>query len=67
MVAAWRGRGALGLAEDPWADALAGEDGRVLARRHDPSFPDAALWLAVRTRWLDDVELEVVDKALVKK
>ncbi len=28
---------------------------------------DADFERQVRTRWLDDVELEVVDKALVKK
>ncbi len=39
---------------DPWAEALAGDVGRALAARWTPLFPHMQLWIALRTRFLDD-------------
>jgi len=38
---------------DPWAAALAGDEGIQLSERHDRAFAHGELWLAVRTAWLD--------------
>jgi methyltransferase (TIGR00027 family) len=56
LVAAYRGRASARperLCDDPWAAALAGEDGRDFARRFDEGFPQGELWLAVRTSFID--------------
>ena len=56
MVAAYRGRATErepALCDDPWAKALAGDEGRALAARYDEAFPSAEMWLALRTRVLD--------------
>jgi methyltransferase (TIGR00027 family) len=56
MVAAYRGRATARperLCDDPWADALAGDEGRAFAARYDEAFPHAEMWLALRTRVLD--------------
>ncbi len=42
-----------GLCDDPWAAALAGEDGREVARRALAVNPPLRLWLEVRTWWFD--------------
>ncbi len=56
MVAAYRGR-ATGrddrVCDDPWAAALAGEEGLAFAAKYDEAFPAVELWLALRTRVLD--------------
>jgi methyltransferase (TIGR00027 family) len=57
MVAAYRGRATARpepLCVDPWAAALAGEEGDAIARRFDAGFPHMELWIAVRTAYLDD-------------
>lgn len=41
------------LCHDPWAAALAGEEGVALSRRLDASQPHMELWIGVRTRVLD--------------
>lgn len=47
------------LFEDPFAGALAGEEGRAMLARLDGSGPDAENpFLAIRTRFLDEVLLE---------
>jgi methyltransferase (TIGR00027 family) len=38
---------------DPWASALAGDEGLALSRRLDASQPHMELWIGVRTRVLD--------------
>ncbi len=56
MVAAYRARASRAAAPlfvDPWAHALAGDDGEALARQCDASFASMELWIAVRTAWLD--------------
>lgn len=56
MVAAYRGRASARerpLCDDPWAAALAGDQGLQFAARYDEAFPHAETWLALRTRVLD--------------
>ena len=55
MVAAYRGRATAEgqLIDDPWANALAGEDGADYARRCDKAYPWMQLWIALRTLFID--------------
>lgn len=56
MVAAYRARASErpdGLISDPWARALAGEEGEAIATGVDRFLADRELWVAVRTAWLD--------------
>ncbi len=52
LTAAYRAR-ARTICDDPWAGALAGEDGAALATRYDLVNPHAELYTAVRTAFLD--------------
>ncbi len=57
LVAAYRARATARperVCDDPWAAALAGEEGQEYARLCDRGFPHGELWLAVRTRYLDE-------------
>ncbi len=57
MVAAYRARATErpdALISDPWARALAGEEGEAIAEAVDRMMPDRELWVAVRTAWLDE-------------
>ncbi len=57
MVAAYRGRAssqADPVCHDPWALPLAGPEGVALSRRWDEHSPSMELWMALRTRYLDD-------------
>jgi methyltransferase (TIGR00027 family) len=49
LVAAYRAR----AGADPWAAALAGEEGMALTAEQDRIFPHLELWTAVRTAYLD--------------
>jgi methyltransferase (TIGR00027 family) len=56
MVAAYRARATrreAPVCRDPWAAALAGEEGEALASRYDQTFSPMELWIAVRTAYLD--------------
>jgi methyltransferase (TIGR00027 family) len=56
MVAAYRARATAreeAICNDPWAAALAGEEGQELARRYDETFPHMELWIALRTAFFD--------------
>lgn len=56
MVAAFRGRASAredAICRDPWALALAGDDGAALADAFALHFPAFELWMAVRTAYLD--------------
>jgi methyltransferase (TIGR00027 family) len=56
LVAAYRARASARpspICEDPWAAALAGEEGMALAAEQDRWFPHLELWTAVRTAYLD--------------
>jgi methyltransferase (TIGR00027 family) len=70
MVCAYRaraGRWPAPLFVDPWADALAGEEGRTLARRFDASFSHMELWLALRVAYLDRLVARAVDRLSVRQ
>jgi methyltransferase (TIGR00027 family) len=57
MVAAYRGRATAReprLIDDPWAAALAGEEGLEVARSYDGAFGPMELWVAVRTAFFDE-------------
>lgn len=56
LVAAYRARAteaAEPICDDPYARALAGEEGFAFARQVDRSAPHMELWIAVRTAYLD--------------
>lgn len=56
MVAAFRGRAGTehgDICHDPWAAALAGEDGESLADRYLSVFPNMVLYMAIRTAFID--------------
>jgi methyltransferase (TIGR00027 family) len=56
MVAAFRGRASAreaAICHDPWALALAGDEGSALADAFARHFPAFELWMAVRTAYLD--------------
>src|SRR5688572_6807011 len=56
LVAAYRARAGARpdpVCHDPWAAALAGEEGMALAAEQDQWFPHLELWTAVRTAYLD--------------
>lgn len=57
MVAALRARATArgdGLCSDPWAHVLAGEEGYAIAATYEQHVPHVELWLALRTRVIDD-------------
>jgi methyltransferase (TIGR00027 family) len=57
MVAGYRARASRdpdGLIDDPWAEALAGQEGEELAENFDRFLPHMGLWVAVRTAYLDE-------------
>jgi methyltransferase (TIGR00027 family) len=56
LVAAYRARASARVSpvcNDPWAAALAGDEGLALAAAYDPGYPPMELWTAVRTAYLD--------------
>lgn len=54
---------------DPWADALAGEEGRALMERMDARFPipGGSPVMAIRTRYLDDALLDAVAGSAIRQ
>ena len=52
LVAGYRARHPE-LCHDPWAAALAGDEGPDLTRRYDAVNPHAGLYIGVRTAWID--------------
>lgn len=64
MVAAYRGRASAAsdpICNDPWALRLAGPEGEALSRRWDEHSPSMELWMALRTRYLDDCVIRALD------
>ena len=56
LVAAYRARASRAetpLIDDPWAERLAGDEGRTLAAQMDLHQPHLESWIAVRTAYLD--------------
>jgi methyltransferase (TIGR00027 family) len=67
MVAAYRGRASAArnaICDDPWALRLAGPEGEALSRRWDEHSPSMELWMALRTRYLDDCVKRVLDRGM---
>ncbi len=65
MVAAYRGRASAApnpVCHDPWALRLAGPEGEALSRRWDEHSPSMELWMALRTRYLDDCMARALDR-----
>src|SRR5215471_6129398 len=65
MVCAYRARATRAerpLLVDPWAAALAGDEGEALARSMDVRFPPMGLWLALRVAYLDRLVALAVDR-----
>lgn len=65
MVCAYRARASRGdgsVADDPWASALAGDEGFALAQAYDRAFPHMELWIGLRTRFIDDAVRLVLDR-----
>jgi methyltransferase (TIGR00027 family) len=57
LVAAYRARASARekpLISDPWAAALAGEDGEAIAKKVDGFMRERELWIAVRTAFIDE-------------
>ncbi|MBW2210486.1 MAG: class I SAM-dependent methyltransferase [Deltaproteobacteria bacterium] len=67
MVAAHRGRASAGpnaICHDPWALGLAGLEGEALSLRWDEHFPSMVLWMALRTRYIDDCVTRALDRGV---
>jgi methyltransferase (TIGR00027 family) len=67
MVAAYRGRASAApdaICDDPWALRLAGPEGEALSRRWDEHSPSMELWMALRTRYIDDCVTRALDRGL---
>jgi methyltransferase (TIGR00027 family) len=70
MVCAYRARASRAerpLLVDPWAAALAGDEGEALARSMDARFPPMGLWLALRVAYLDRLVALAVDRLGVRQ
>lgn len=58
FMAAYRARASRrgsALADDPWASALAGDEGEALARTYDAVYAHMELWTELRTAFIDRV------------
>ncbi|MGD8606677.1 MAG: SAM-dependent methyltransferase [Myxococcales bacterium] len=67
MVAAYRGRASSrpdAICSDPWAMSLAGPEGESLSRRWDQHSPSMELWVALRTRYIDDCVVRALDQGV---
>ncbi len=67
MVAAYRGRASSAadpICSDPWALRLAGPEGAALSRRWDEHSPSMELWMALRTRYLDDCVVRALGRGV---
>jgi len=70
MVCAYRARASRWerpLFVDPWAAALAGDEGEALARTMDARFSPMGLWLALRVAYLDRLVDLAVDRLGVRQ
>lgn len=70
MVCAYRARAsrwARPLFDDPWAAALAGDEGEAIARGFDQHWPAMEQWLALRVAYLDRLVGLAVDRLGVRQ
>jgi methyltransferase (TIGR00027 family) len=70
MVCAYRARAskwAAPIMSDPWAEAIAGEEGHAIARALDAKHPPMETWLALRVAYLDRMVHLAVDRLGVRQ
>jgi methyltransferase (TIGR00027 family) len=70
MVCAYRARATrwpTPVMTDPWADAIAGEEGHEIARRFDARWPHMETWLALRVAFFDRLCGIAVDRLSVRQ
>ncbi len=70
MVCAYRARVSRSpqpLFVDPWAEALAGDDGHAIARAFDGHWPAMELWLGLRVAYLDRLIGVMTDRSGVRQ
>jgi len=70
MVCAYRARASTAerpLFVDPYAAAIAGDDGEAIARRLDERYPPMGTWLALRVAYLDRVLRLAVDELSIRQ
>lgn len=67
LIAGYRARvteSADGICQDAWARALAGAEGEALCARWDAHWPAMELWVALRTRYIDDCVRAAIDSGI---
>lgn len=70
MVAAYRARASRAtdpLFVDPWAAAIAGDEGEAIACALDAKFPPMELWLTLRVAYLDRLVHHAVDRLSIRQ
>ncbi|HEY3803609.1 MAG TPA: SAM-dependent methyltransferase [Kofleriaceae bacterium] len=70
MVCAYRARASAWpkpLFVDPWASAIAGDDGEAIANRLDARYPPMETWLALRVAYLDRLVGHAVDELSIRQ
>jgi len=70
MVSAYRARAsrwAQPLFVDPWAHAIAGDEGEAIARVLDERYPPMETWLALRVAYLDRMVGRAVDQLSIRQ
>src|SRR5690349_9365080 len=70
MVCAYRARASKWdkpIMVDPWAEAIAGDEGHAIARALDAKHPPMELWLALRVAYLDRMVGLAVDRLGVRQ
>ena len=70
MVCAYRARATRWerpIMQDPWAAAIAGDEGEEIARRFDQRWPHMELWLALRVAYLARLVGLAVDRLSIRQ
>lgn len=70
MVCAYRARASrwkTPLFVDPWAAAIAGDEGEDIAKRLDAKYPPMEMWLALRVAYLDRLVGLAVDRLSIRQ
>ena len=67
LIAAYRARASArddAICNDPWASGLAGSAGDALCNRWDAHWPSMELWVALRTRYIDDCVRAAISRGI---
>jgi len=70
MVAAYRARATLrkgAICSDPWAAALAGDEGEAIATAYDDVYAYMELWIAVRTAFIDELARDLTKSGKIRQ